>query len=173
MREAGFPDHVWTDMCVIYRDAPLARACIDVQSSLAADAPLLLLLCLADKAGHAVDPEGVRALEAAGQAWRDAAILPLRQARTAMKGRFGAPAEADLRRRIKGLELEAERLHVLRLAAVLPAAAGGTPQAALAYLAICGGTPAAAAEFIAIFDRAYDAQVRSAFTSVDGKSTNE
>jgi uncharacterized protein (TIGR02444 family) len=173
MREADFPDHAWTDMCAIYRDAPLARACIDVQSSLAADVPLLLLLCLADKAGHAVDPEGVRALEAAGQAWRDAAILPLRQARTAMKGRFGAPAEADLRRRIKGLELEAERLHVLRLAAVLPAAAGGTPQAAFTYLAMRGGTMAAAARFIAIFDRAYDAQDRSAVASAEERSANE
>src|SRR5690606_17504008 len=125
MTEVDFPGRAWPDMCAAYRDAALAQACLDLQEGFGADVPLLLVLCLADRAGHGIGRDGLDALVEASADWREAVIRPLRRARQAMKGRFGAPAELALRSDIKRLELEAERLHVQRLTEAFPAAVPG------------------------------------------------
>lgn len=159
MAATSFLDRLWPDMCACYRDAALARACLALQEQHDVDVPLLLALCLAERAGHPIGREALPALVEASAAWREAAILPLRSARREMKGRFTGPAELGLRDEIKRLELEAERLHVIRLAQSFPPArddAGGT---ALAYLATRGVSAIEGSEFIQIFNHAHDAEI--------------
>jgi len=162
MTDFGFLRRAWPDMCAAYRDAALAQACLDMQESFDADIPLLLVLCLADRAGHGVGRNELEALADASAAWREAVIRPLRLARQAMKGRFGAPAEVALRSEIKRLELEAERLHVQRLTEAFPAAVPGSESAVLCYLGHRGVPVDAAHQFFKTFNLAHDAQVQPA-----------
>lgn len=159
MTDLAFLRRVWPDMCAAYRDAALGRACLDMQEKYAADVPLLLLLCIADRAGHGVGRAGLEALIVESEDWRGIVIQPLRHARQAMKGRFTAPSEAGLRDDIKRLELEAERLHVQRLAEAFPPAAADGESTTLLYLAMRGVAATAATEFLKTFNLAYDAQV--------------
>lgn len=159
MTSTGFLKRLWQDMCAAYRDPGLARACLDVQERYNADVPLLLVLCLADRAGHAIGRDALVSLVETYNAWREAAILPLRFARREMKGRFTDPAELGLRDDIKRLELEAERLQVTRIAETFPEARRDAESTALTYLAMLGAPAPAASEFIKTFHQAYDAQV--------------
>ena len=158
MANTQFPARVWPDMCAAYRDPALAQACLALQQAFAVDVPLLLVLSLADRAGHGLTPAAVTQLTTSAAVWREAVILPLRQARQAMKLRFTAPAETALRDDIKRAELEAEHLHVLRLTLNLPPATGEA-QAARHYLKACGLTDDAADEFIETFGAAAKAQL--------------
>jgi len=151
-------DRVWPQMCAAYRVPALAQACLHLQDSRDVDVPLLLVLCLLDRQGHGLGESDLAALVASAKDWREAAIRPLRQARQAMKGRFGAEAELALREAIKRLELEAERLHVARLVAAYPTSAGGGAGAA-AYLNLCGVPARDAGEFLQTFEAALSAQV--------------
>lgn len=159
MTELAFPRRVWADMCAAYRDAALGRACLDVQEKYGADVPLLLVLCIADRLGRGIARDNLEALVLESKDWRDIVILPLRRARNDMKGRFTAPAESGLRDDIKRLELEAERLHVQRLAEAFPPSAGNGESAALMYLAMRGLPATAATQFLKTFNLAYDMQV--------------
>ncbi|WEK02937.1 MAG: TIGR02444 family protein [Candidatus Devosia phytovorans] len=159
MTSTGFLKRLWPDMCAAYRDGDLARACLSVQEGYDLDVPLLLVLCLADRAGHLIGREALTKLIEDCDAWRGAAILPLRFARREMKGKFTDPAELGLRDDIKRLELEAERLQVLRLAETFPPARDDAESTALTYLAIRGAPALAATDFIKTFHQAYDAQV--------------
>ena len=151
MRDPDFLSRAWPDMCAAYRAPELAQACLALQDAFAVDVPLLLLLCLADRAGHGIADNGLTVLIASAGSWRETVIVPLRQARRGMKHRFLAKPETTLRDEIKRLELEAERLHVERLAADFPPAATAGQGAALRYLAHCGVTDEAAADFVALF----------------------
>ncbi|WP_162243204.1 TIGR02444 family protein [Devosia sp. Leaf420] len=159
MSNPGFLQRVWPDMCAAYRDAALGRACLDLQERYNVDVPLLLVLCIADRVGHGIAAENLDALVIESEDWRAAAIEPLRRARQAMKGRFTAPSEQALRDDIKRLELEAERLHVQRLAEAFPPAGGEGGVAASQYLALRGVPTDIATQFLQTFDIAYDAQV--------------
>lgn len=146
-------------MCAAYRDAALGRACLDMQETRGADVPLLLLLCIADRVGHGIGRGDLEALIVESEDWREAVIQPLRGVRRVMKGRFTAPDENGLRDDIKRFELEAERLHVRRLAEALPPPRASSESAALLYLAMRGASATAASEFLKTFNLAYDAQV--------------
>ncbi|KQN72372.1 hypothetical protein ASE94_07615 [Devosia sp. Leaf64] len=159
MSNPGFLQRVWPDMCAAYRDAALGRACLDLQERYNVDVPLLLVLCIADRVGHGIAAENLDALVIESEDWRAAAIEPLRRARQAMKMRFTAPSEQALRDDIKRLELEAERLHVQRLAEAFPPAGGEGGTAASQYLALRGMPNDIATQFLQTFDIAYDAQV--------------
>lgn len=159
MSDPGFLQRVWPGMCAAYRDAALGRACLEMQDRFGADVPLFLFLCIADRAGHGIGREALEALVVESEDWRAAAIEPLRRARQAMKGRFTASAELRLRDEIKRLELEAERLHVQRLAAALPPAEVESGSAAGAYLALRGVPQDTARQILQAFDIAYDAQI--------------
>ena len=149
MTDMGFPARVWPDMCAVYRDPTLSAACRSLQEAFGVDVPLLLVLSLADRAGYGLSAAAVSELAQGAAAWREAVILPLRQARQAMKLRFTAPAEKVLREDIKRAELEAEHLPP----------ASGTEQAARHYLKASGLTDDAADEFIDTFAAACAAQI--------------
>jgi uncharacterized protein (TIGR02444 family) len=159
MTSDAFMKRFWSDMCAAYRDPDLADACLGVQEAFDADVPLLLVLCLADRAGHMIGRDALLVLVEDCQAWRGAAILPLRFARREMKGRFTDPAQLGLRDDIKRLELDAERLQVRRLSEIFPEARRDAESTALTYLAMRGAPAVAAADFIKTFQQAYDAQV--------------
>ena len=159
MIDFDFPARAWPDMCAAYRDADLAAACLALQQAFAVDVPLLLVLSLADRAGHGVAPQTIASLETGARDWRDTVIVPLRHTRQAMKSRYFAPAETALREDMKRAELEAEHLHVLRLAESLPAPVADAPPAARHYLAARGLTDDAANDFIETFAAACAAQI--------------
>lgn len=159
MIERDFLSRAWPDMCAAYRAPELGAACLALQDAFAVDVPLLLLLCLADRADHGIADDGLTRIIASAASWRDTVIVPLRQARRGMKHRFIAGPEIALREDIKRLELEAERQHVLRLAGDFPPAATVGNPAARRYLAHCGVTDAAAADFIDVFVAAFGAEV--------------
>ncbi|KRA97583.1 hypothetical protein ASD83_10705 [Devosia sp. Root685] len=159
MINLAFLPRVWPDMCAVYRDPGLATACLEVQERFGADVPLLLVLSLADRAGHGIARYDLEALVVDSQSWRETVIEPLRRARQGMKGRFNAPAETGLHDDIKRLELEAERLHVQRLAEAFPPSAANGESTALLYLAMRGLAAPAATEFLKTFTLAYETQV--------------
>lgn len=160
MNDHDFPSRAWPDMCAAYRNSELGQACLSLQEAFAVDVPLLLLLCLSDRAGRTISDRGLAALVGEAGAWRETVIAPLRQVRQAMKHRFVATAEAALRDEIKRLELEAERQHVARLVGGFPAIAAAADQgSARRYLATCGLTDEAATEFIEIFAAAHEAEI--------------
>lgn len=162
MNNLVFPARAWPDMCSAYRDADLAGACLALQQAFAVDVPLLLVLSLADRAGHGLAPDTIATLESGAQIWRETVILPLRQTRQAMKSRFQASDEVALREDIKRAELEAEHLHVLRLTEILPAPLVGAASAARHYMMACGLTDAAADDFSETFAAACAAQIERA-----------
>ena len=159
MTYAAFLRRVWPAICAAYRDDGLATACIAMQNRFRADIPFLLVLGIVDRVGHGPGKTELAKLVAASRDWQEAAIAPLRHIRKSMKGRFTAPAEMSLRDDIKRLELEAERLHVQRIAALFPDAGESSERSAHDYLTMCGAPAADAAEFIEIFNVAFDAQV--------------
>ena len=159
MQNKDFLDRAWPDMCAAYRNVELGQACLALQEAFSVDIPLLLVLCLADKSGRMISQDDLTALIDGSSAWRDTVITPLRQARRAMKHSFGSQSEVALRSDIKRLELEAERLHVLRLVETFPAEAVAGQAAAPSYLAKCGLTDIAAQDFIEIFATAFNAEV--------------
>jgi uncharacterized protein (TIGR02444 family) len=130
-------DEVWREMCALYGDPDLARMGLALQDGFGVDAPLLLFLALADKRGETCGEAALAAFIAAAAGWRQQVILPLRTARRAMKGQFLAPAEMALRDKVKQLELDAERLHVDRLAKAWQPIGGGVKPAASFYLERC------------------------------------
>lgn len=170
MNDTAFLQHLWPRMCAAYGDASLARACLAAQEKWQADVPLLLVLCLAEKAGHAIARPDLEQMMSESASWREAVIMPLRQARQQMKGRFTAPAETALREQIKQLELEAEHLHVLRLAQAFPAHVPGGGNAPLLYLSLCGAAADEAEQFLATFHLAHEAQVLPARAQTDGET---
>lgn len=165
MKDLGFLDRVWPDMCAAYRDPALGRACLDMQEEYDADVPLLLVLAIADHAGCGIGSSDVETLVSESEDWRDAVIRPLRRVRKAMKGRFTTAEESGLRDDIKRLELEAERLHVRRIAEVFATFCASGEGASLSYLAMRGTPAAAAREFQRTFNLAFDAQVPPALTT--------
>jgi uncharacterized protein (TIGR02444 family) len=162
MNTSAFLDRLWPDICAVYRDEDLGRACLDLQEAYDVDVPLLLAICLAERAGRRIAAADLRQLVDATRAWREATIRPLRQARRAMKGRFQAPAELALRDNVKRLELEAERLHVLRIAGIFPPASANGMLPAMACLAMYAVPSDMAGRFMRTFNDAHMRQIENA-----------
>lgn len=125
VEDQSFPERAWRDICAAYRDEALSSCCLALQDRHEVDVPLLLLLAVAERAGRYVAASELDGLIDDAAGWREVVIVPLRKLRRAMKGRFSVPAEQKLRDEVKALELDAERLHVTRLATALLAAGGG------------------------------------------------
>ena len=103
----------WRFSLAFYRRPGVGEACIQLQDACAVDVNLLLFLLWLASAKRRISPDEVRGIDEKVRGWRDLTVLPLRAMRRTLKG--NAPlVEAGLaeayRSKIKGVELEAERL---------------------------------------------------------------
>jgi uncharacterized protein (TIGR02444 family) len=103
----------WRFSLGFYRRPGVAEACIALQEEAGVDVNLLLFLLWHAAQRHQLAVAEIAALEQKIGAWREAAVIPLRAIRRALKAPFAlveaGTAEA-FRNRIKAVELEAERL---------------------------------------------------------------
>lgn len=109
----------WDFSLALYRRPGVAEACLDVQARHGLDVNLILYFAWAGIARgiHLSDAE-VATVLARVAAWHDGVVRSLRAIRTEMKDNpMGAPADISeaLRNRIKGAELDAERIEQLML----------------------------------------------------------
>jgi uncharacterized protein (TIGR02444 family) len=125
----------------------VADACIALQDSAGVDVNLLLFLLWNATDGRRLAGDDVKDIEARVGAWRDAAVIPLRAVRRALKTPppvIEAGTAEAFRNRIKQVELEAERLQqeaLYTLAQALKPGSASPADAAranvAAYQAIC------------------------------------
>ena len=123
----GLPHNPFWDFSLrVYGTAGVAPACLELQDRHGLDVNLLLLCCWL---GHCQKAAPTRAevarLADAVAAWHNDVVRPLRQARRRLKapGPAIAPALAEaLRQEVKRIELDAEHIEQLALAAALPSA---------------------------------------------------
>ncbi|MFM7344981.1 MAG: TIGR02444 family protein [Tagaea sp.] len=102
---------LWRYAVGLYARPGVAEACLALQDRRGVDVPLLLATLWHVERGHgAPDLARWRAISAT---WREAAVLPLRSLRRALKGQAGWE---PLRTRIKRLELAVERAQLSELA---------------------------------------------------------
>lgn len=120
MQQTGFTTNVWPNMILLYADSRISQLCLSLQDEFDADVPVLLLLVIADRRGISCEDEAFDQFLTDAATWRELVVRPLRTLRRAMKGRCEAGAETALREDIKRVELQAERLHVARLAEAFP-----------------------------------------------------
>ena len=132
----------------------VADAWLALQDAHGQNAPLLLWVAWAAQDGRAPDLARGAALAAAYEA---AAGAPLRQARRALKPPLPGLGEADqedLRRRVKAVELDGERLLMAALAELAPPApADRDLRALLVEAAAAYGAPLAPSAFDALLVR--------------------
>jgi uncharacterized protein (TIGR02444 family) len=103
----------WRFSVKFYAEPGVAQACIDLQDQAGVDVNMLFFLLWNATQNRALNHAEVADLEREIGAWRDMAVVPLRNVRRALKSPppVIAPQEAEgFRTRIKAVELEAERL---------------------------------------------------------------
>jgi uncharacterized protein (TIGR02444 family) len=157
----------WRYSLRLYRAEGVADACLALQDRSGADVNVLLFCCWTGSRGQALSVREIRAALATVRRWQREVVLPLREARRALKriiadlhaavpgiasGTVGADTLARLRKRIAAEELAAEHVEQQLLAAFaagLPAATRvARPEAAVAgnlerYAGLLGTTLAA------------------------------
>jgi uncharacterized protein (TIGR02444 family) len=133
----------WHFSLGFYRRPEVADACIRLQDEAGVDVNLLFFLLWQASLQRRLSPADVAAVDGKVAEWRQTAVIPLRALRRALKS---PPAMIDagtaemFRTRIKGLELEAERLqqealYDLACSAPLGEAAASAEEAAPANVA--------------------------------------
>jgi len=103
----------WRFSLKLYRAPGAADACIALQEGAGVDVNLLLFLLWQATQRRAFTAADVAALDARIVGWREAAVIPLRNVRRALKAPpalVAAGTAEAFRTRIKTVELEAERL---------------------------------------------------------------
>jgi uncharacterized protein (TIGR02444 family) len=103
----------WRFSVKFYAELGVAQACIDLQDQAGVDVNLLFFLLWNATEGRTLDASEVAELDRSFGAWRDLAVVPLRELRRGLKSPPSAiePNVAEaFRTRIKAVELEAERL---------------------------------------------------------------
>ena len=113
----------WRFSLHFYRLPKVADACIALQEEAGVDVNLLLFLLWHARQRRRLTTAEVVALDGKIAPWRDAAVIPLRNVRRALKSPpalvEASTAEA-FRNRIKAVELEAERLQQEAMYALAP-----------------------------------------------------
>jgi len=135
MTEAAAPqdNDFWRFSIRFYRDPDVAAACIALQDEAGVDVNVLLFLLWNATLFRTLPADAVADLDRRIGAWREAAVVPLRALRRALKSPPAViePGAAEaFRTRIKGVELEAERLQqqtLYDLVPSLPFADAATP----------------------------------------------
>jgi uncharacterized protein (TIGR02444 family) len=103
----------WRFSVKFYAEPGVAQACIDLQDQAGVDVNLLFFLLWNATHSRALNEAEIDELDRSFGAWRDLAVVPLRELRRALKSPPSAiPRDAaeGFRTRIKAVELEAERL---------------------------------------------------------------
>jgi uncharacterized protein (TIGR02444 family) len=103
----------WQFSVKFYAVPGVAQACIDLQDQAGVDVNILFFLLWNATLNRALNRDEVAELERDIGAWRDMAVVPLRNVRRALKTPppVMMPQDAEgFRTRIKAVELEAERL---------------------------------------------------------------
>lgn len=104
---------LWTFSLDLYRSPGFSEACIRLQDDVGADVNLVFFLLWNASLKKRFSVADVKAADAAVADWRNTAVIPIRNIRRALKDAPILPDPGiveDYRTRIKGLELEAERL---------------------------------------------------------------
>jgi len=103
----------WRFSVKFYAEPGVAPACIELQDQAGVDVNLLFFLLWNATKARAFNQAEVADLDRSFGAWRDMAVVPLRELRRALKSPPAAVAPdvaEGFRTRIKAVELEAERL---------------------------------------------------------------
>ncbi len=103
----------WRFSVKFYQVPGVAPACIELQDEASVDVNLLFFLLWNASQNLALSNAEVADLERTFGAWRDMAVVPIRNVRRALKSPppiMAAEAAEGFRTRIKAVELEAERL---------------------------------------------------------------
>ena len=117
----------WDYSLELYRRPGVEEACLELQRRHGLDVNLLLLCCWLGARGIALDRAALARAELAVRAWQVEVVRPLRAVRRRVKAKLGDPDSMSvhegwpdlaqaLRRRVLGLEIDAERLEQLALA---------------------------------------------------------
>jgi uncharacterized protein (TIGR02444 family) len=165
MSTAPSDNPFWRFSLGFYRAPGVADACIALQDEAGVDVNVLLFLLWNATLKRQMSVASVRELDARIGAWREAAVIPLREIRRALKtppGVVDAGAAEGFRTRVKAVELEAERLQQQTLHDFAPSLPFETARSASdaarasveAYAAIASKAfpPAAVATILTAFD---------------------
>jgi len=117
-------DHpLWQFSLAVYGAPGVSAACLELQERRAADVNLLLYAAFVGVSGRGrLDPAELARCRAAVRPWSELVVTRLRQVRRALKqdlGAVSAGAAASLRQRLAALEIAAEQLEQIALAARL------------------------------------------------------
>jgi len=146
-----FPDHpFWDFSLATYGRNGVADACLALQEAHGADVNILLFCAWAGCNGVRLDRAQIEAARRAVRGWHEEIVRPLRSVRRRLKSPLdGSPPselQSALRARIQKIEIDAEHVEQLRLAALADGFGTGTeaPDAAVAlsnmetYLSLLG-----------------------------------
>ena len=143
MARQGSP--FWEFSLRVYGLPGVPAACLVLQDAGGADVNVALALLYLGANGRALSAADVALVDGAVADWRREIVVPLREVRRALNSREDDPAVVALRRQVKQVELESERLQQEALYAAiaglgLPADPASAAQANLAlYADLLGG----------------------------------
>ena len=163
----------WRFSIKFYGVPCVAQACIDLQDQANVDVNILFFLLWNATQGRTYNKADVAEVERQIGAWREMAVVPIRNVRRALKSPppvLTPDAAESLRTRVKAVELEAERLQQealydlaqsSRLGRPAPSPAQAARKSVEAYQAVLGPMPAAPLDI-----------VLSAFAKFDSPATD-
>ena len=130
-----FPDHpFWDFSLATYGRDGVADACIALQEAHGADVNILLFCAWAGCNGVRLDRTRIEAVCSAVAAWHEEVVRPLRSVRrrlkTAVDGSSPGDLQSALRAGVQKIEIDAEHIEQLRLAALADSPALGESGAA-------------------------------------------
>jgi uncharacterized protein (TIGR02444 family) len=126
-------EEFWAFALAFYAKPGVAPACLELQDRHGKDVLIALYACWLGTSGRGrLESDALARAEAVARPWRQQVVEPLRRARHALKGVAGAE---KLYERMKGIELQGERVAMERLVALAPAPAQQLPPAARAAAA--------------------------------------
>jgi len=150
----------WRFSIKFYAVPGVAQACIDLQDQAKVDVNILFFLLWNATQGRTFSKADVAEVERLIGAWRDMAVVPIRNVRRALKSPppvLAAEAAEGFRTRIKAVELEAERLQQealydlaqsSRLGRPSPSPAQAARKSVDAYQGVLGPMPAAPLDMV-------------------------
>ena len=111
-------DHpFWNFSLAVYDRPGVAEACIRLQDECGADVNQVLFILWQACEGREMTPQGVAQVQAAVGDWQAKVVRPLREVRRWLKrDPLADGSSGGLREKIKGLELDSERLQQERMA---------------------------------------------------------